>query len=572
MFLALLLSLSIVSSPASVASSILRGSTLKKEIKSSPLLDIVRASDVLTETEKIAILEVSEHSHLPPKDHLSISHLQEHNGVPDGVQCETKLWCDEAQLCSRVCKRGTVVIDPWLKHSLEYQHADPPMKTNNQALILTDQMNLDCGGFHSPLLDKVVRAMNSVAKMFGHNIQWDASTVGCSPSLSSIATADQRGAATLYLVPYTICHAVPCFSHHLPRCTSFLTPSATLYLVSHTICHAVPRSLHHLPRYTSFLTPSTMLIAQITQYFPEEMILTPAELAAMLGGGDAPRAPMPSIDALVAQGKRMMVMSSTNYHEAMEKLVFTKPSLLLCDIHEASVTYFRGVESGCKIERRDGEWDIDSGPMTRMYGPLDCDFHLDTSDRLFINNSLLSELTSCGVSIPSIDDLTPTIVSAHIWSWAPGHPPNKVAPESSTVLDSGVQTEERALHTVRETEDVEEAAEVGTASVMESSIGSEESAVQYSDACAVVSGEDGRWRVTKCSASTFLACRRLPLPSGATQVVDPWVVSPKWRLCPLDCSWDAPRSARDNLMLLNEMRSKNVTAAWLPLRGPDYSI
>lgn len=48
-----------------------------------------------------------------------------------------------------------------------------------------------CGGFHSAL-DRLVTALNVLAKLLHHPIQWDSETIGCQPSLSSIPAAEQR--------------------------------------------------------------------------------------------------------------------------------------------------------------------------------------------------------------------------------------------------------------------------------------------------------------------------------------------------------------------------------------------
>ena len=37
-----------------------------------------------------------------------------------------------------------------------------------------------------------MRAINVVAALLGHPIQWDTETVGCEPSLSSLPASDQR--------------------------------------------------------------------------------------------------------------------------------------------------------------------------------------------------------------------------------------------------------------------------------------------------------------------------------------------------------------------------------------------
>ena len=51
-----------------------------------------------------------------------------------------------------------------------------------------------CGGYHS-VFDRLVTALNVVAKLMGHPIQWDTETVGCNPSMSSIPVTEQRSFA-----------------------------------------------------------------------------------------------------------------------------------------------------------------------------------------------------------------------------------------------------------------------------------------------------------------------------------------------------------------------------------------
>lgn len=86
-----------------------------------------------------------------------------------------------------------------------------PLHTNNQLLSLTDQLNLGvrsveldthwvggvlriahCGGLHMPQLNKLIDALNFVAKLLHRHIRWDTETLGCVPSLSSIPSVEQR--------------------------------------------------------------------------------------------------------------------------------------------------------------------------------------------------------------------------------------------------------------------------------------------------------------------------------------------------------------------------------------------
>ncbi|GLI64997.1 hypothetical protein VaNZ11_008423, partial [Volvox africanus] len=43
------------------------------------------------------------------------------DAVPEGVRCNVTERCDRHNVCVRVCTRGTVAIDPWLRFAVDYQ-------------------------------------------------------------------------------------------------------------------------------------------------------------------------------------------------------------------------------------------------------------------------------------------------------------------------------------------------------------------------------------------------------------------------------------------------------------------
>ena len=49
-----------------------------------------------------------------------------------------------------------------------------------------------CGGLHVPQLNKIVDALNFIAKLLHRRIRWDTETLGCVPSLSSSPSMEQR--------------------------------------------------------------------------------------------------------------------------------------------------------------------------------------------------------------------------------------------------------------------------------------------------------------------------------------------------------------------------------------------
>jgi hypothetical protein len=179
-------------------------------------------------------------------------------GIPPGVSCTPAAWCDGV-VCSDVCARGSVALDPWLANAIRLQSRlsralplcyapmlgthnsaisladgygnldryfqqalkyikwasadlrNSVLRTNDQWLSLTDQLNLGvrvieldthwidgslriahCGGLHLGALNTVVRAINLALKLLHRTIRWDTETLGCSPSLSSIPSQEQR--------------------------------------------------------------------------------------------------------------------------------------------------------------------------------------------------------------------------------------------------------------------------------------------------------------------------------------------------------------------------------------------
>ena len=39
--------------------------------------------------------------------------------IPANTTCEEAYWCDSTQICARVCRPGTVRVDPWLRETLD---------------------------------------------------------------------------------------------------------------------------------------------------------------------------------------------------------------------------------------------------------------------------------------------------------------------------------------------------------------------------------------------------------------------------------------------------------------------
>ena len=344
------------------------------------------------------------------------------SGIPPGLNCTAADWCDSKGRCTSVCARGSVTVDPWLAHALATQRAlgnslpfcDAPLlgthnsaitladgygaldpafrelfawvrwarggqelRTNNQFLSLTDQLNLGvraveldvhwaagalriahCGGFQSRALDGLVASLNAAAALLRRPFRWDAATVGCSPSLSSIPAGDQRAfedaAAEVgdwmkrqgndgeFLLLYL---------DDQPD----LAPWGLLPAVEAAIVASVPGG--------------------------NSSLFTPADLAA--AGGV-----WPPVAVLARAGKRAAIVSGTDYGPAAPPSFFARGGDNVCGWIEPRLAGFRpaphcdatcGPKSGC-AERVDVR--ALDGRLLRVltcelqYGPFNCDFAL----------------------------------------------------------------------------------------------------------------------------------------------------------------------------------------------------
>ncbi|KAK9810142.1 hypothetical protein WJX72_005510 [[Myrmecia] bisecta] len=515
--------------------------------------------------------------------------LRNRRGIPAGVNCTPKEWCDGNAYCTTVCERGSVVIEPWLANAIQtegqlsrrlpfcyaqmpgshnsgialadgYGNLDPyfqeyfkwirwvasdaVLQTNNQWLSLTDQMNLGvrvleldvhwvdgllriahCGGLHSGL-DALIQAVNIVAKLLGHPIHWDTETVGCNPSLSSIPVDEQRSVADA-LQEVADWLAQPANKDELM--VLFFDDQQDLY------------DWGFVPR----------LMSRIQEAFPLEIIFRPAELAALDGQ-------WPTTEHLLAQGKRIILVSGTDYGSAMTSLIFSRGAAT-CDWDEPSLASWVG-EPDCIADPVDishPAGDTMEGQLFRMvtcelqYGPFNCDFNWLATNEPLLNELTLPSVARCGLNMPSPDLLTPERVASAIWSWASGEP---MATEEALAAD------------------LDPVAARWLPSWLRKLIRGVRQLLPWHarDApalCAFVSAADGRWRPADCSLPLPTACR-----AAATQG---WHLSvgPHGQ-CPDGFAFELPHHARENTQLQAALNASQlgVQGAWLPLTGPSWDI
>ena len=227
-----------------------------------------------------------------------------------------------------------------------------------------------CGGFHAAPFNVLVRAVNLVATLLGHPIHWDTETVGCDPSLSSLPVLDQRGFAdalaelaawlgapgneqeflvlflddqadikswvrNLYMSIMSL-RLLNILEHHL-LCRRRVTGQAG-GLHARRATASRPSCLARLP---SLANPGAehawtaracqgylpILLTEIRATFPPGAVYTPPEHAAYAGSGSNSSLRWPSMNQLVAAGKRLIVASGEDYGPDMDPLLFRRSDI-----------------------------------------------------------------------------------------------------------------------------------------------------------------------------------------------------------------------------------------------------
>lgn len=346
-----------------------------------------------------------------------------------------------------------------------------------------------CGGLHVDALNKLVRAMNYVARTLGYDIQWDTETVGCDPSLSSIPADYQR----LFVDALTEIKAWM----DVPR-------NAREFILIYLDDEPDLLAWGVVPR----------LIEEIRGVFGDDEIYKPTDSRDR--AGDALRdetashsdwPSWPSFGDLLDRGFRTMFVSSSDYGHQMASHVFPRgpdvcnwqePGLHDIDTSTCEGAYEEGVFlriPSCQIQ----------------YGPLNCDFDLQKDNSPFLDEEMLRDLVSCGLSMPAPDLLTPERAAAAIWTWAPGYPE-----------DSGGRC----------------------------------------DDVTFVAATDGRWRTAGDGCDEVerlpLACRRAGAPPSRPN----WVFArAEVGECPSGTIAGPPRHARENAALVDAMRDAQLVGA-----------
>ncbi|KAG7674064.1 hypothetical protein Ndes2526B_g02453 [Nannochloris sp. 'desiccata'] len=519
------------------------------------------------------------------------------SGIPPGTSCQPTSWCDSGQ-CTEVCTRGTVAVEPWLSNAVRlqarlartlpfcfscffgthnsaisladgYGNLDPSyqalfkyvkwasadfshsvLRTNNQWLSLTDQLNLGvrvleidthwvggvlrvahCGGLHVQALNSLVKALNTVAKILGHHIRWDTETMGCDPSLSSIPSMLQRTLKDA-LQEIKAWMDVPENQDELVVLFFDDQPNLGQWGVAHK------------------------LQEDILSVFIRELIFTQDDLAE--NGWQ-----WPTGAEMVMSGRKLVLVSIADYGQDMAPIVFPRDTGI-CSWTEPSLQSVSAAPE-CVLN---GVTELFTGSLVRVstceleYGPLNCEFVWKGGNIPYFDEASIPGVVDCGVNIPSPDLLTPSRAAAAVWTWAPGHPFSSSSNANMHSINGGG------------------GGGGGDARAAE---------------CAIISASDGRWRSAPCSTvstttnSTLPAVCRVagtPIESDNQWIVGPPTTNPllssslssgtrtsnSLSICPEGSSFDVPRHPRENFWLAAMLRQQGIDAAWLPIQGPDWSV
>jgi len=536
--------------------------------------------------------------------------LKTRSGIPPGTSCKPTSWCDSGE-CTEVCTRGTVAVEPWLANAVRlqarlartlpfcfscffgthnsaisladgYGNLDPSyqaffkyikwasadfshsvLRTNNQWLSLTDQLNLGvrvveidthwvggvlrvahCGGLHVQALNSIVKALNTIAKILGHHIRWDTETMGCDPSLSSIPSMLQRTFKDA-LQEIKAWMDVPENQDELV----VLFFDDQLDLGQWGVAHKLQED--------------------ILSVFSRESIFSQDDLAE--NGWQ-----WPTGSDMMISGRRLVMVSVADYGQDMAPFVFSRDSSI-CSWTEPPLRSVSGTPE-CVLN---GVTELFTGSLVRVatceleYGPLNCEFVWKGGNIPYFDEASIPGVVDCGVNIPSPDLLTPSRAAAAVWTWAPGHP---------------FSASRRKINFKNDDDDDDD--DPG---------GDDDDEDARTTKCAVISASDGRWRSAPCSSesntntttnSTIPTVCRIagtPIESDIQWILGPNTTNPGFlsshslsntavsrngslRLCPEGSSFDVPRHPRENFWLADMLRQQGIDAAWLPIRGPDWSV
>ncbi|KAK9810746.1 hypothetical protein WJX73_004650 [Symbiochloris irregularis] len=458
-------------------------------------------------------------------------------GVPPGVDCKVVQWCDMDNMCTDVCEKGSVFVEPWLDHAMRTQiKLTRRLPFCYATLLGTHNSGIGIANGYGNLDEQF--------QQYFKYIKWVAGDAPLRTNDHWLSLTDQLnlGVRSLELDTHWVEGAL-----RIAHCGGFHSNFDVLNSEEFVLLYLDDQIDLSLWGYVD------LLLSELRSVFPEDWIVTTKDHAAHANGT------WPSIDDMSAAGKRVMIVSSTDYGASMLPLIFSRNTAGpggVCDWTEPGLQVWQG-QPECRALPLPFPGETMSGRLYRigsceiLYGPFNCDFLWRPDNAPILDVTSLPDVTACDLNMPCPDLLTPERSAAAIWSWAPGHPLNRAsshAPASTQTWRPVSKLKALAWKLLPwlpfNADDAQ---------------------------CAILSVSDARWRSVDCSqqlgGTTVTACR-----AGGND-------SPQWQVsrgakgeCPQGLHWALPRHAKDNVALRNAASEAGAEAAWLPLSGPAWDL
>ncbi|RLN76396.1 hypothetical protein BBJ28_00006362 [Nothophytophthora sp. Chile5] len=375
----------------------------------------------------------------------------------ENVTCTLVNVCDSDDVCSSVCEAGTAIIEPWVARAVSYQrnlsyaqtlcytelpathnsvitrargygnrdqlfnevlnasNADSYMRTSNQFLSLTDQLDLGvrfleldvhyfastlrnahCSDFGISFIDEasasLLASLESVldASGEGSTVEWAAALIGCLPSLSGIRADEQR-----------------LHNESLAEVATWLASHPSDLVVIYT----------EIGDEVSTFSQTDALLELYTAIFGD-LLFSPSDLES--AGGDWNGF---TLDDLISQGKQVVLVATP---EANDQMFYMRE---LCsgwaDVPSSTTgssgTFFGETMNGGTLVRA-FKSALHYATLTESAlggGTADVDTASEPGN---VNASSLPAFVNAGVNILAPDGLDGTTMAAMVWSWAEDEP------------------------------------------------------------------------------------------------------------------------------------------------------
>ncbi|GMF13715.1 unnamed protein product [Phytophthora lilii] len=376
---------------------------------------------------------------------------------PENVTCTLVNFCDSDEVCSKVCEAGSALIEPWVARAITYQrnqsyaeslcyaeipathnsvitqargygnrdqlfnaklnasNSDSYMRTSNQFLSLTDQLDLGvrfleldvhyfaaslrsahCSGFGIAFVDDAAAALLSAlesvldASGLDKTVQWSSDLVGCLPSPSGIRADEQR-----------------LHNESLAEIATWLSSHPNDLVVIYT----------EVGDEVGTFSQTNALLELYTNTFGD-LLFSPSNFAD--AGGDWNGF---TLEDLIGQGKQVILVATPEANDQMfymRELCAGWADVPSSTSGAAGTFYGETMNAGTLVRAFKSE--LHYGTMTEasLSGGSE---QLDTaSEPGHVNASSLPVFVAAGVNVLAPDGLDGAVMAALVWSWAENEP------------------------------------------------------------------------------------------------------------------------------------------------------